>query len=70
MAGVHLLLDERLGRRHEDDLPSGVPPEEVVHHDGCYEGLAQSSWETDLGPQPEFVQSKTVSGPTYQGVFV
>ena len=40
-AGLNLLLDERLRRRHEDDLGEGEPAEVVVHDHGRDEGLAQ-----------------------------
>lgn len=42
-AGLDLLIDQRLGGRHEDDLPSREPAVIVVHDHRGDEGLAQAS---------------------------
>ncbi len=40
MTGLHLLFDQRFGRRHENDVPGGIPPPKVVHDDGSDQGFA------------------------------
>ena len=47
VAGFNLLGHERLCGGEENDLPTGVPAIEVVHHHSCNERLPQAGREAD-----------------------